>query len=330
MRQDRLARLDHEPKRIVADLRVEGYRHMAKKKTDAAAPESGAPADENTPVQAAAPAEGKAAAKDPGNRPNKPKKARAPADVEGGAKKKQRGRSMRGLSKRHKANLAQVDIKKNYPLDDAIKLLKTVTKGTKFDQTINIVLHLGIDPKNADQMIRGSVSLPSGIGKTKKVIAFVDGADADAAKAAGAIEVGVDELINKVNGGWMDFDVAIAHPRTMGKVGKLGRVLGPQGKMPSPKNGTVTGDIAAAVKEFAAGKIEFRNDAGGNVHAIVGKASFAEADLKANIDAFINHIRRLKPPTSKGAFFKKVSVNGTMSPGIALEVAQQGAGEHHE
>jgi len=306
---------------------------MAKKKTDAAAPETEAPADATAQAQSAAPpaeAKPERGKKDPGNRPNKPKKERVVGEGDGGGGKKQRGKPMRGISKRHKANSEKVDIKKNYPLDDAVKLLKTVTKGTKFDQTINIVLHLGIDPKNAEQMIRGSVSLPRGIGKTKKVIAFVDGADADAARAAGAIEVGVDDLINKVSGGWMDFDVAIAHPRTMGKVGKLGRVLGPQGKMPSPKNGTVTADITAAVKDFAAGKIEFRNDAGGNVHAIVGKASFAEADLKANIDAFINHIRKLKPPTSKGAYFKKVSVNGTMSPGIAIEVAQQGAGEHHE
>ena len=306
---------------------------MAKKKTDAAAPETGAPADENAQAQAAAPAaepKGERTKKDPGNRPNKPKKERVVGEGDGGGNKKQRGKPMRGLSKRHKANLSKVDVKKSYPLDDAVKLLKTVTKGTKFDQTINIVLHLGIDPKIAEQMIRGSVSLPKGIGKTKKVIAFVDGADGEAAKAAGAIEVGVDDLIEKVNGGWSDFDVAIAHPRNMGKVGKLGRVLGPQGKMPSPKNGTVTNDIIAAVKEFAAGKIEFRNDAGGNVHAIVGKASFSDADLKANIDAFINHIRKMKPPTSKGAYFKKVCVSGTMSPGIALEVAQQMAGEHHE
>lgn len=301
---------------------------MAKSKTDPAAPETGAPAPDA--AQTGAPAGDQAAApkKGPGDKPRKPKKTAAEGEAHG--KRKQRGKPMRGLSKRHKANLAKVDVKKDYALDDAVKLLKTVTKGTKFDQTINIVLHLGIDPKIAEQMIRGSVSLPRGIGKTKKVIAFADGADADAAKAAGAIEVGVDELVEKVNAGWSDFDVAIAHPRTMGKVGKLGRVLGPQGKMPSPKNGTVTADIAGAVKEFAAGKIEFRNDAGGNVHAVVGKASFSDADLKANIDAFINHIRKLKPPTSKGAYFKKVCVSGTMSPGIAVDVAHLAPGEHHE
>jgi large subunit ribosomal protein L1 len=172
-------------------------------------------------------------------------------------------------------------------------------------------------------MIRGAVSLPRGIGKAKKVIAFCEGDDAEKAKAAGATEVGMDDLIKKVSDGWTDFDVAIAHPRSMGKVGKLGRVLGPQGKMPTPKNGTVTDQIELAVKEFAAGKIEFRNDAGGNVHAIVGKSSFSQDDLKENINAFVSHIRRMKPPTSKGVFMKKVCVSGTMSPAIELEVAQQ-------
>ena len=300
---------------------------MAKKKADAAAPDAGAPADEKKHAEGKGPGAPAATAE---GAPKKAKKPKMDAGGEGG-KRKERGRPMRGLSKRHKANLAKVDIKKNYDLDEAVKLLKTVTKGTKFDQTVNIVLHLGIDPKVAEQMIRGSVSLPKGIGKTKKVIAFVEGDDAEKAKAAGAIEVGMDDLINKVNAGWSDFDVAIAHPRAMGKVGKLGRVLGPQGKMPSPKNGTVTADIIAAVKEFAAGKIEFRNDAGGNVHAIVGKASFAETDLKANIDAFIHHIRRLKPPTSKGVFFKKVCISGTMSPGIAVDVAHLApTGDSHE
>lgn len=249
-----------------------------------------------------------------------PKKAAA--SDSGARGPKQRGRPMRGLSRRHKGNLQKVDSKKRYPVAEGIKLLKQVAGGTKFDQTVNIVMNLGIDPKNADQAVRGAVSLPRGIGKKKKVIAFVDGNEADEAKAAGAIEVGVDDLIKKVSDGWTDFDVAIAHPRTMGKVGKLGRVLGPQGKMPTPKSGTVTADIAQAVKEFAAGKIEFRHDAGGNIHAIVGKASFSEADLEENINAFVGHIRRLKPSTSKGTYIKKVCISGTMSPGIELEVAQ--------
>ncbi len=236
--------------------------------------------------------------------------------------RKNRGRPMRKLSKRHTANLKKVEVDKKYPMDEAVKLVKSLATGTKFDQTINIVMCLGIDPKHAEQMIRGSVSLPKGIGKTKRVIAFIDGEEAEQAKAAGAVEVGVDDLIKKVNDGWTDFDVAIAHPRTMGKVGRLGRVLGPQGKMPSPKNGTVTNDIAGAVKDFAAGKIEFRNDTGGNVHAIVGKASFSEGDLTDNINGFIEHIRRMKPATSKGHYIKKVCISGTMSPAVELEVAQ--------
>jgi large subunit ribosomal protein L1 len=170
-------------------------------------------------------------------------------------------------------------------------------------------------------MLRGSISLPKGIGASKKVIAFCNEGDVAAAKAAGALEAGADELIDKVNKGWMDFDVAIAHPSLMGKVGKLGRVLGPQGKMPSPKSGTVTPDILTAVKEYSAGKVEFRNDAGGNIHAVVGKLSFGEDDLKANIAAFVEHIRRLKPASAKGHYIKKVCISGTMTPAIELEVA---------
>lgn len=270
-------------------------------------------AEKTAPPKAAK--QGKAKEKDKSSQA----KAAAPASDSG---RRVRGRSMRGLSKRHTNNLKKVTIDQKYPLPDGVKLLKQVATGTKFDQTVNIVMHLGIDPKNAEQMIRGALSLPRGIGKKKRVIAFVDGNEAEDAKAAGAVEVGVDELIKKVNDGWTDFDVAIAHPRTMGKVGKLGRVLGPQGKMPTPKSGTVTAEIAQAVKEFAAGKIEFRNDAGGNVHAVVGKASFSEDDLTENINAFIGAIRRMKPPTSKGHFIKKVCISGTMSPGIELDIAQ--------
>lgn len=271
---------------------------------------AGAPAADEKP---ATPKEGK---------PKKAPKAKASPDTGDSGARKKRGRPMRGFSKRHTENLKKVELKKKYPLPDAVKLVKQMAVGTKFDQTVNIVMNLGIDPKNADQMLRGAVSLPKGIGKKKRVIAFVDGNEADEAKAAGAIEVGVDDLIKKVNDGWSDFDVAIAHPRTMGKVGKLGRVLGPQGKMPTPKSGTVTADIAKAVTEFAAGKIEFRNDAGGNIHAIVGKASFVADDLAENIESFIGHIRRMKPATSKGTYIKKVSINATMTPGVELEVVQ--------
>ena len=186
------------------------------------------------------------------------------------------------------------------------------------DQTIEICLHLGIDPKQADQMLRGAISLPKGLGKSRTVIAFCDANTAKAAKEAGAIEAGAEELIAKVEGGWFDFDVAIAHPSMMGKVGKLGRVLGPQGKMPTPKAGTVTPDIAGAVKEFAAGRIEFRNDDGGNVHLPVGRTSFSEADLKANIEAVIEHFGKIKPATAKGHYMKRVCLHGTHTPSVSL------------
>lgn len=219
-----------------------------------------------------------------------------------------------------------------FPLTEAIKLLKQMGditpsrkfKGAKkpkgFDQTVEIVMHLGIDPKQADQMIRGSLSLPKGIGKSKKVIAFCPPEMADVAREAGAVEAGADDLIKKVSDGWTDFDVAVAHPAVMGKVGRLGRVLGPQGKMPSPKSGTVTPDIVQAVKEYSAGKIEYRNDAGGNVHAIVGKISFTPEDLQANVEAFIDHIRRSKPATAKGQYIKRVCVSATMTPSLTLAV----------
>lgn len=191
----------------------------------------------------------------------------------------------------------------------------------KFDQSVDLVCHLGIDAKQADQMLRGSISLPKGIGKSKRVIAFCSDADVEACKEAGATEAGGDELVQKVNDGWLDFDVAVAHPQMMGKVGRLGRVLGPQGKMPSPKSGTVTTDIVTAVKEYGAGKVEFRNDAGGNIHAIVGKLSFPEQDLKENIDAFLDHMRRIKPSAAKGHYFKRVCLSGTMTPSVDISMA---------
>lgn len=238
---------------------------------------------------------------------------------------------MRGRSKRYeKAAGAVADkVKTPVPVEEAVKLVKQMVTAapTKFDQSVEIVMNLGIDPKQADQMIRGSVSLPSGIGKARKVIAFAEGEQAEKAKAAGAIEVGADELIQKVMGGWTDFDVAVAHPALMGRVGRLGRVLGPQGKMPSPKSGTVTADVETAVREYAAGKVEFRNDAGANVHAVVGKSSFAEDALKVNIDAFIEYIRRMRPASAKGTFIKKVCVKATMTPAVEVLTAVAAAAE---
>ena len=219
-------------------------------------------------------------------------------------------------SKRYKAEAEKVG-KEAIPLADAVEKVKSFST-VKFDQSVECVLNLGIDPKQADQMIRGSISLPHGIGKQKKVIAFCE--EAEEAKKAGAIEAGVDDLVKKVSDGWMDFDVAIASPKVMGKVGKLGRVLGPQGKMPSPKNGTVTADVVTAVGEFAAGKIEFRNDAGGNVHAVVGKQSFDAKKLTENIEAFVDHIKKIKPSSAKGAYIKKMSLSATMSPGVNVSI----------
>lgn len=204
-------------------------------------------------------------------------------------------------------------------LEEAVKVVKGF-KVTKFDPTVELVMHLGIDTKQAEQALRGAVSLPHGVGATKKVIAFCDGADIEKAKAAGAIEAGADELIKKVNGGWTDFDVAIATPGMMKTVSRLGRVLGPQGKMPSPKSGTVVADVATGVREYAAGKVEYRNDDGGNVHVSVGKASFPAEHLVNNINAFISLIRRLKPASAKGIYIKKVVLSATMSPGVQVAV----------
>jgi large subunit ribosomal protein L1 len=205
-------------------------------------------------------------------------------------------------------------------LEAAFPVLKQMKKA-KFDETVNLVVHLGIDPKQADQMVRGALSLPKGIGKTNKVIAFVQGGNIDAARNAGAIEAGADELIAKVNGGWADFDVAVATPDMMPKIARLGKVLGPQGKMPSPKAGTVTTDVATAVREYTAGKIEFRNDAGGNIHAVVGKLSFADTDLAANAHALINQLRKMKPPAAKGHYIKKITIHSSMSPGVPIDIS---------
>ncbi|BBO18187.1 50S ribosomal protein L1 [Candidatus Brocadia pituitae] len=222
-------------------------------------------------------------------------------------------------SKRYLESKKIVDSEKKYSLKEAVALLKSF-KRTKFDESIEVAMKLGIDPKQSDQLVRGSISLPRGIGRSLKVIVFAAGEKAAIAKKAGADEVGAEELVKKVEGGWTDFDVAIATSDMMRFVGKLGRVLGPQGKMPSPKSGTVTDDIGTAVKEFKAGKIEYRTDAGGNVHSIVGKVSFSEGDLEDNINAFVRHIINSRPASAKGIFVEKVSVSSTMSPGIMLEV----------
>ncbi|MEN6385655.1 MAG: 50S ribosomal protein L1 [Phycisphaerales bacterium] len=206
-------------------------------------------------------------------------------------------------------------------LADAVKKLKTFNP-TKFDQSINCVVHLGIDTKMSDQLIRGAISLPHGIGKSKKVVAFCEESDIEAAKKAGAIEAGSDDLIKKINDGWMDFDVAVASPKVMGKAGRLGKVLGPQGKMPSPKNGTVTADIMTAIREFTAGKTDFKNDTGGNVHTVVGKFSFDEKKLVENIQAFLGVIRKMRPQSAKGTYMKKIAISSTMSPSVIVDASE--------
>ena len=225
---------------------------------------------------------------------------------------------MRHKSKRYKKESQRTD-KAPVSLADAVEKAKSFDS-VKFDQSIECVLNLGIDPKQADQMVRGSISLPNGIGRQKKVIAFCEGQDIEAAQKAGAIEAGCDELIKKVSDGWMDFDVTIASPKVMSKVGKLGRVLGPQGKMPSPKNGTVTSNVSTAVAEFSAGKVEFRNDSGGNVHVIVGKQSFETEKLVENIEAFVSHIKKIRPATAKGTYIKGMHISATMSPSMRVAV----------
>lgn len=203
------------------------------------------------------------------------------------------------------------------PLADAIGVLKKFP-APKFDQSVEIHMRLGVDPKQADQIVRGSLVLPHGIGKSKRVVVFAKGNQADEARAAGAEEVGGEELAKKIKEGWTDFDVCIAAPDMMGLVGPLGKVLGPRGLMPSPRAGTVTAEITRTVGEYKAGKVEFRNDPTGIVHAVVGKASFDAAKLTDNIRAFIDHILSLQPSSVRGQYVKSVSISGTMTPGVMV------------
>ncbi|MFZ5779357.1 MAG: 50S ribosomal protein L1 [Pseudomonadota bacterium] len=222
--------------------------------------------------------------------------------------------------KRYKSAVAAVDRDKAYPLDEAIKLVKANAKA-KFDETVEIAMNLGIDPRHADQAVRGMVELPNGTGKSVRVAVFARGPKADEAKAAGADVVGAEDLAEKINAGEMNFERCIATPDMMGVVGRLGKVLGPRGLMPNPKLGTVTQDVAAAVKAAKAGSIEFRAEKAGIVHAGVGKASFSEDALAANVKALVNAINRAKPSGAKGTFIKKVSISSTMGPGVKLDPA---------
>mgnify|MGYP001179131897 CR=1 FL=1 len=223
----------------------------------------------------------------------------------------------RKRSRRYQKAAAKVDRSKRYPLAEGIALIKSLV-GPKFDEAIDVAISIGIDAKKSDQVVRGSVSLPKGTGKTVKIAVFADGERAAEALAAGADYVGAADLAEKIEGGFTDFDMTIASPDMMRFVGKLGKVLGPQGKMPSPKAGTVTPNVAAAVREFKAGKIEFRTDAGANVHAAIGRRSFGAEDLAANLKAFVDHLRTLRPSQAKGDFIRKVVVSTSMGPGVTV------------
>lgn len=225
------------------------------------------------------------------------------------AKKSKRYRAMDQKRTANTVSLAQgVDVLKSFLAAGA----------GKFDQTVEIHLRLGVDPKQADQLVRGSVVLPHGIGRSQRVIVFAKGNLAEAAQAAGADEVGQEQLAQKIKEGWTEFDVCIAAPDMMGLVGPLGKVLGPRGLMPSPRAGTVTADVAKVVREYKAGKVEFRNDAGGNVHAVVGKMSFSADKLRDNIQAFLDYINSLKPASIKGTYIRTIAICSTMSPSVRI------------
>jgi large subunit ribosomal protein L1 len=227
------------------------------------------------------------------------------------------------MAKRSKAYLeaaAKIEAGKLYNAEEAAALA-IETAGKKTNSTVEVALKLGVDPRKADQMIRGTVSLPHGTGKVARVIVFANGAAADAAREAGADEVGSDDLIAKVEAGWTDFDAAVATPDLMGKVGRLGKVLGPRNLMPNPKTGTVTMDTAKAVTDIKGGRIDFRIDKQSNLHFVIGKANFTQAQLAENLNAAMDEIVRLKPSTSKGKYLLKGAVATTFGPGIALDVA---------
>lgn len=211
-----------------------------------------------------------------------------------------------------------VDRSKAYPVQEAIELVKK-TSFTKFDATVEVAFRLGVDPKKADQQIRGAVVLPNGTGKTQRVLVFAKGEKAKEAEAAGADYVGDTDYVNKIQQGWFDFDVIVATPDMMGEVGKLGRILGPRGLMPNPKTGTVTFDVTKAVQDIKAGKVEYRVDKAGNVHAPIGKASFEPEKLAENLTTLFDTLMKAKPSAAKGTYMKNVSVTSTMGPGIKVD-----------
>lgn len=227
---------------------------------------------------------------------------------------------MAKVGKRIRAAREKIDPNKVYPLDEAIRLVKS-TASVKFDETVDIAINLGVDPKHADQMVRGVCQLPHGSGRTLRVAVFARGAKAEEAKAAGADVVGAEDLVEQVSKGEINFDRCIATPDMMGLVGRLGKVLGPRGLMPNPRVGTVTMDVANAVKGAKGGAVEFRVEKAGIVHAPVGKVSFTDEQLAENIRAFVDAVNRAKPPGAKGTYLKKVAISSTMGPGIKVDLS---------
>jgi large subunit ribosomal protein L1 len=221
-------------------------------------------------------------------------------------------------SKNYRAAAELVTPGKVYAPLEAVRVAKQTARA-KYDETVEVAMRLGVDPRKADQAVRGTVNLPHGTGKTARVLVFANGDKAEAAREAGADHVGSDDLLEKVAGGWLDFDAVVATPDMMGKVGRLGRVLGPRSLMPNPKTGTVTPDVAKAVSDIKGGKIEFRVDRHANLHFIIGKASFSEVQLAENYAAALEEVLRLKPASSKGRYIKKVTVSTTMGPGVQVD-----------
>jgi len=224
------------------------------------------------------------------------------------------------MGKKYNAAIAKVDISKAYSLEDAVKLVPE-TATAKFDETVDLAVRLGVDTKQSDQMVRGAVVLPNGTGKKIRVLVFAKGEKEKEAKDAGADFIGGEDLIEKVSKGWLDFDTIIATPDIMAAVGKLGKILGPKGLMPNPKLGTVTFDVARAVKDAKAGKVEFKVDKGGNIHVHAGKVSFGAQKLKENLTAMLESIIKAKPSASKGVYLRNITISATMGPGIKIDAA---------
>lgn len=225
---------------------------------------------------------------------------------------------MSKLTKKRKEALTKFDVTKSYPLNEATRIVKQVST-TKFDPTVDIAVRLGVDPKKSTEMVRGTVSLPHGTGRSVSVLVLADPAKCEEAMAAGADMAGLDDYVEKIKGGWTSVDVIICTPAVMAKVGALGRILGPRGLMPNPKTGTVTMDVAKAVKEVKAGKIDFKVDKAGVVHAVIGKASFDAEKLMENANELLQTLVKLKPATAKGAYIKSISISSTMSPGVKVD-----------